>query len=158
MHAHSEIGRLTKPVLEHVHGKGGRFLWSGFLIPPRVGGEFFAVVVGRKGSIVPRFMSAANAAGSRGGVRNSEEVIERIGFALLEGLVRRVGRSLWWRGGKLDRYTRAGDDGGRSCLRNGGGGDKIPRTGDGSGVAGRGLSRDGGGDNSDGRHCVELER
>lgn len=158
MEDRTEIGRLTKPVLEHVHGKRRRFLWSGFLIPPRIGGEVFVVVVGGKGGIVPRFTSPSNRAGSSRGARNSEEVIERIGFTLLEGLVRGMGRSLWRRGGKLHAHTRARDDGGGSCLRDGGGGDKIPRTCDGAGIAGRDLSRDGGGDDSGGRHFVDFER
>ena len=150
--------RLTKPVLEHVHGKGGWFFWSGFLIPPRVGGEVFTVVVGRRGGIMPRSASASNAAGSRGGVRNSKEVAERIDFTLLEGLMRDVGGNLWWRSGKLDGHTGAGDDGGRSCLGSSSGRDKIPRTGDSAGGAGGSLSRDGGGDDSDGRHFPDLKR
>lgn len=68
--------------------------------------------------------------------------------------MRGMGRSLWRWGGKLHRHTRARDDGGGSCLRNGGGGDKIPTTYDGPGIAGRDLGRDGGGDDSGGRHFV----
>jgi len=41
-----------KPILEHVHGKGGRFLWPGFLVPPGVSREIFPVVRGR-GDITP---------------------------------------------------------------------------------------------------------
>ena len=149
-----EMMRLTKAVLEHVHGKGGWFFWSGFLVPGRVSGELFTVVVGGRGSIVPRFASASNTAGSSGG--NSEEVIKRIDFILLEGLVRGMGGSLWRWSGKLDGHTSAGDDGGRSCLGSSGGRDKIPGTGDSAGGTGGGLSEDGGGDESDGRHFVEF--
>ena len=154
----AEMMRLTKPVLEHVHGKGGCFLWSGFLVPPRVGGELFTVMVRRRGSIVPRFAGATNVAGSRGGVRNSKEVIERINFTLLEGLMRDVGGGLWRWSGKVDRHTSAGDNGGRSCLTSSSGRDKIPRAGDSAGGGGRSLSRDGGGNESDGRHFADLER
>ena len=150
--------RLTKPVLEHVHGEGGWLFGSSFLVPPRVSGEFFAVMVGGKSSIVPRFMGASNAAGSRGRVQNSEEVIKRIDFTLLEGLVRGMGGSLRWWGGKLDGHTSAGDDSRRSCLRSSGGRDKIPRTGDSAGGVRRGLGRDGGGGESDGRHFEDSER
>jgi len=150
--------RLTKPILEHVHGKGGWLLRSTFLIPPGVSWEFFTAVVGGQGSIVPRFTGASNAAGSRGGVRNSEEVIKRIDFTQLERLARDVSRSLRWRSGKLDGHSSAGDDGVRSCLRSGSGRDKIPRAGDGAGGAGGGLSGDSGGDELDGRHFVDLER
>ena len=153
--------RLTKPVLEHVHGEGRRLLWSGFLVPSRVSGEVFAVVVGRRGDIVPRLASTSNTAGLRlrGGVRNSEKVTKRIDLSLLKGLVRSVGGSLGWRGGKLDGHASAGDDGGRrSCLRNGGGRDKIPGACDGAGVAGGSLSGDGGGDDSDGRHFGDVKR
>ena len=113
---------------------------------------------GGRNDIVPRFAGACDAAGPRGGVRNSEEVVEWIDFTLLEGLVRGVGGKLRWRNGKLDGHASAGDDGRRSCLRSRGGGDEIPGTGNGaSGVLGS-LSRDGGGDDSDGsRHFVDLK-
>jgi hypothetical protein len=146
--------RLTKPVFEHVHGKGGWLFWPSFLVPRRVSGKLFIRMIGGKGGIVPRFAGACNAAGLRGGVRHSEEVIEWIDFAL-ERLVRGVGGSLWWRSGKLDGHTSAGDGGGRSCLRSSSGGDKIPGAGN---SAGGGLSGDGGGDESDGRHFVDLKR
>jgi hypothetical protein len=107
---------------------------------------------------VPRFVGASDAAGSRGRVRNSEEVIKRIDFTLLEGLVRGMGGSLWRWGGKFDGHTSTGDDGGRSCLRSSGGWNEIPRAGDGAGGRGGGLSRDGGGDESDSRHFVDLKR
>ena len=116
------------------------------------------MVVGGKGSIVPRFASTSNAAGSRGGVRNSKEVVERIDFALLERLVGGVGRCLWWRSGNFDGHTSARDDGGRSCLRSSSGGDEIPRTSDSASGAGGGFSGGGGGDESDGRHFVDLKR
>lgn len=151
------MSRLTESVLEHVHGEGGWLLRSGFLVPSRVSGELFTVVVGGRDDIVPRFAGTSNTAGSRGGVRNSKEVIEWIDLTLFEGLVRGVGGSLWWRNGKLDGHTSAGDDGGRSCLRSSSGRDKIPRAGDGAGAAREGLSGDGGGD-SDGRHFVDLKR
>jgi len=149
---------LTKPILEHVHGKSGWLPRSTFVVPSRVSWEFFTIMVGGQGSIVPRFAGASDAAGPRGGVRNCEEVIKRIDFTLLERLVRGVGGSLRWRSGKLDRHASARDDGGRSCLRSGGGRDKIPRAGDGTGGAGGGLSGDSGGDDSDVRHPVNWKR
>lgn len=90
-------------------------------------------------------------------MRNSEEVIKRIDFTLLEGLVRCMGRSLWRWDGKLDGHTSAGDDGRRSCLRSRVGRDEIPGTGDNAGGGG-GLRRDGGGDVLDGRHIVDSKR
>ena len=115
------------------------------------------MVVGGRNNVVPRFTGARDAAGPRGRVRNSEEVVEWIDFTL-ERLVGGVGRNMWWRSGKLDGHTSAGDNGGRSCLRSGGGGDEIPGTGDGAGGVGGDLSRDGGGDDSDsGRHFVDLK-
>jgi hypothetical protein len=147
------MARLTKPVLEHVHGEGGWFLRPGFLVPSRISGEVFTLVVRRRGDIVPRLTGATKTAGSRGGVRNSEEIVKWVDWAL-EGLVRGVGGSLWWRSGNLNGHASTGDDGGRSCLRSGGGGDKIPRTGNGAGGAGGGLSGDGGGDDLGGGHFV----
>lgn len=91
-------------------------------------------------------------------MRNSEEVIKRVDLTLFEGLVGGMGGSLWWRDGKLDGHTSAGDGGRRSCLGNGGGRDKIPGTGNGAGGGWGSLSGDGGGDDSDGRHFVGLER
>lgn len=108
---------------------------------------------------MPRFSGASNAAGSRGGVRNSEEVIKRIDLTLLERLVGSVGGCLWQWIGKLDGHTSARDDGGRPCLRTSGGSrDEIPGTGDGAGGAGGGLSGDNGGDESNSRHFVDLEK
>ena len=69
-----------------------------------------------------------------------------------------VGRSVRWGSGKLDGHTSARDGGGRSCLRSSSGRDKIPRTGDSAGGGGGSLGRDGGGDESDGRHFVDLKR
>ena len=60
--------RLTKPILEHVHGKGGWLLLSGFLIPPRVSRKVFAVVVRRRNDIVPRFAGSCDTTGLRRGV------------------------------------------------------------------------------------------
>jgi hypothetical protein len=90
-------------------------------------------------------------------VRNSEEVIKRIDFDLLKGLVGGVGRSLRWLGRKFDGHTSAGDDGRRSCLRNSSGRDEIPGAGDSVG-AGGGLGGDGGGDDLNGRHFAGLKR
>ena len=44
--------KLTKSVLEKVHSKGGRLLWTCLLVPPRVSREIFPTVRGREG-IVP---------------------------------------------------------------------------------------------------------
>ena len=152
-----EVIGHTKAILEHVHGKGGWLLWPGFLVPCRVSGELFTMMVWGRDDVVPRFAGTCDTAGPRGRVRNSEEVVEWIDLAL-ERLVRGVGRSLWWRRGKLDGHMSAGDDGGRSCLRSSSGGDEIPGTGDGAGSIGGGLSGDGGGDDSDsGRHFVDLK-
>ena len=116
------------------------------------------MMVGWRNNVVPRFTGAWEAAGARGGVRDSKEVVEWIDFTLVEGLVRGVGGKLWWRSGKLDGYTSAGDNGGRSCLRSGCGGNKIPGTGDDAGVVAGGLSGDGGGDELDGgRHFVDSK-
>ena len=151
------MARLTKPVLEHVHCEGGWFLRPGFLVPSRISREVFTLVVRRRGDIVPRLPGATKTAGPRGGVRNSEEVVKWVDRAL-KGLVRSVGGSLRWRNGNLDGHASAGDDGRRSCLRSGGGRDKIPRTSNGAGSAGGGLGGDGGGDDVDGRHFVVLKR
>ena len=101
-----------------------------------------------------RFVGASNA-GGWGGVRNSEEVIKRIDFALLKRLVRSVCGSLWWRGGKVDGHKSARDYGRRSCLRDSSGRDKIPGAGNSAGVGG-GLRGDGGGDDLSGRHFADL--
>lgn len=86
-------------------------------------------------------------------MRNSEEVIKGVNLtALLKGLVRSVGGSLWWRGGKLDGHMSTGDDMRRSCVRAG----KVPGAGDSAGV-GEGLRGNGGGNDLDGRHFVGLK-
>ena len=72
--------------------------------------------------------------------------------------MRDVGGKLWRWGGKVSGHTSAGDGGGRSCLRSSSGRDKIPRTGNSAGGGGGSLGRDGGGDESDGRHFVDLKR
>ena len=146
--------RLTKPVLEHVHGEGGGLLWPGFLIPPGISREIFSVVR-RRGDIVPRFVGST-AGGPRGGVRDAKKVIERIDFILVEGLVGSVGGNLWRWDWEVDGDTGAGDNGGRSCLRNTSGWDSVPGAGNGAGGR-RCLGGDGGGDDSDGRHFVDLK-
>ena len=147
----------TKAILEHVHGEGRWFFWPGFLVPCRVSGKLFTVMVGGRNNVVPRFAGACDAAGPRGGVRNPKEVVKWIDFTL-ERLVGGVGRSVRWGSGKLEGHTSARDGGGRSCLRSSGGRDEIPGTGDGAGGGRGGLSRDGGGDDSDsGRHFVDLK-
>lgn len=115
-------------------------------------------MVGGRAGVVPRFVSASNSAGFGGGVRSSEEAGEWIDLTLLEGLVGRVGGSLWRRVGKLCGHAGAGDESGRSCLRDNGGGDNIPGARNGAGGVGGSLSGDGGGDESDGRHFADLER
>jgi hypothetical protein len=105
---------------------------------------------------VPRFAGASNAAGW-GGVRDSEEVIERVDFDQLERLVRSVGGNLWRGDGELYGHKSAGDYGGRSCLGDSSGRDKIPRAGDSAGARGS-LRRDSGGDDLDGRHFAEWSR
>lgn len=149
-----EVTRLTKPILEQVHGEGGRFLRPSFLIPPRVSREIFAAV-GRREDIMPRLMSAPNAEGTGGRVRDSEEVIKGIHFTLLKGFGRGVGGGLWRRDGKLDGHMSAGDDTRRSCARDDNGRNKVPGAGDSPG-GGRGL-RDSGGDDSDRRHFSGLK-
>jgi len=115
------------------------------------------MVVGGRNNVVPRLAGACDAAGPRGRVRNPEKVVEWIDFTL-ERLVGGVGRSMWWRSGKLDGHTSAGDGGGRSCLRSGGGRGEIPGTGNSAGGVGGGLGRDGGGDDLDsGGHFVDLK-
>lgn len=115
------------------------------------------MLVGGRNNIVPRFAGACDATGPRGGVQNSEEVIERIDFTLLERLMGGVGGNLWWRSGELDGHTSPGDDSGRSRLGSGSGRDEIPGAGNGAGGLG-GLRGDGGGDELDGgRHFVDLK-